>query len=38
MTAMANGNSFWLIVGAALNHPTIADESFGISRVEVYVK
>ncbi|MBK8818084.1 MAG: hypothetical protein IPN49_02950 [Saprospiraceae bacterium] len=38
MTAMANGTSFWLIVGGALNHPTIADESFGISRVEVYVK
>ncbi|MBK9734488.1 MAG: hypothetical protein IPO92_05755 [Saprospiraceae bacterium] len=38
MTAMANGNSFWLIVGFASNHGTIADESFGISRVEVYVK
>jgi hypothetical protein len=38
MSAMANGNSFWLIVGAACNHTTIDDESFGISRVEVYVK
>jgi hypothetical protein len=38
MSAMADGTSFWLIVGGALNHPTIDEESFGISRVEVYVR
>jgi hypothetical protein len=37
MTAMANGTSFWLIIGAALNSAP-NDEGFAISRVEVYVK
>ncbi len=37
MSARASGNSFWLMIGAALN-AVPGDESYGIGPVEVYVR
>lgn len=37
MTARANGNSFWLFFGAAVDGPA-ADERYAVGGIEVYVK
>ena len=37
MTAVRNGNGFWLFVGAALDSD-VNDERYGVGMVEVWVK
>lgn len=38
MTAQANGNSFWLFIGAALDGGGTGDESYAIGHLEIWVR
>ena len=37
MTGKANGSSFWLFIGAAIDQ-AIGDETFAVGNVEIYVR
>jgi len=37
MTGKANGSSFWVFIGAAVDD-LVGDESFAVGAVEIYVR